>query len=216
MQSTTTLTSVKVKSTIMSVLFLAAALTVLWLGNSIRFSADPDIDLQTIELITPVIQPPPPPPPSTVREPIKITELPLQTQGSGAAIQMIEIKPQELDWEMPDSPTVMTDDVQWQPLEVNWDAIDLSQLDAMPTLLTMTRAKIPPRLARRGIKKVNVQLDILIDTEGKLTLIEIVENPHQEMVNEIKRLVRTARFTPPLKNGVPVRTRFILPLIIEL
>lgn len=199
---------VVLKSSALSLLILLAALAVLWLGHYLRPSAPAPL---TVRDITVIVPPPPPPSPPVVRQPLQITALPIQAKGKGPPLQMVEMQ-QDIEVTMPEAPDIHTEQMQWQPLTVNWDALGLNELDMMPTLLTPLRARFPRNLIRRGITSALVELEILIDKQGKVTLIAIAENPHPELENEIKRLMREARFSTPVQNGIPVRARFILPL----
>jgi len=52
----------------------------------------------------------------------------------------------------------------------------------------------------------------MIDEQGHLTLIDIVENPYSELREVIQRLIRNTRFSAPTKDNLPVRARFIWPV----
>ena len=51
-----------------------------------------------------------------------------------------------------------------------------------------------------------------IDEQGKLTLLNILENPYPELRPEIERIVRSSRFSVPTKGTAAVSARFIWPV----
>jgi len=160
------------------------------------------------------LPPPPPPPPPPVRQQVVETPLSLQVQGAGAAIPAIDVK-QKLEPIKPDMPIIDTRQSQWQSLEIDWNAFALNQLDGLPSLITPLRVKFPRSLRRQGVKGVLVKLDVVIDEQGRVSLVNIVENPHPELVAELQRLVRNSRFTTPKKDQQAVRARFIWPVDIK-
>ncbi len=200
--------SKQLSASLLSVLILSLALGTLWLGQWLTAQTDEKVEIRQLALMVP---PPPPPPPPAVQQQLVETPISLQVPGAGPSIQMAKIE-QRIDPVKPDMPAIDTSKTQWQSLEIDWNAFDLNDLDGLPALLTPLRVTLPKSLTRRGIKRVLVKLDIVIDEQGQINLINIVENPHPELISEIKRLVRDSRFTAPQKDNQPVRARFIWPV----
>ncbi|MCX7725955.1 MAG: energy transducer TonB [Chitinispirillaceae bacterium] len=48
---------------------------------------------------------------------------------------------------------------------------------------------------------------ILIDTDGKVSSIDIIKSPHQSISSEAKKVISTWRFKPAKNKGVPVKIR---------
>lgn len=190
---------------------LAAAICLLFLGYWLPDRVQETIEVREVAIAVP---PPPPPPTPVLQQNVVETPVNLQIQGSGPALQMVEVEP-NIDIAPPEIPDIVTETTQWQSLEVNWDAFDLNQLDSLPSLLTALRVNFPRSLSRQGIDEVLVRLDVVIDEEGRATLVEIVENPYPELRSEIERLVRNSRFTAPQKGNENVRARFIWPVEIK-
>ncbi|GGG55589.1 hypothetical protein GCM10011403_10870 [Pseudohongiella nitratireducens] len=188
-----------------------AALSLLFLGYWLPDQVQETIEVREVAIAVP---PPPPPPPPSVQQNVVETPVNLQIQGSGPVLQMVEVEP-NIDIAPPEIPDIVTEATQWQSLEVNWDAFDLNQLDSPPSLLTALRVNFPRSLSRQGIGEVLVRLDVVIDEEGRATLVEIVENPYPALRGEIERLVRSSRFTAPQKDNESVRARFIWPVEIK-
>lgn len=198
-------------SVLFSAVLLVAALSLLFLGYWLPDRVQDTIEVREVAIAVP---PPPPPPPPTVQQNVVETPVNLQIQGSGPVLQMVEVEP-NIEISPPEIPDIVTETTQWQSLEVNWDAFDLNQLDSLPSLLTALRVNFPRSLSRQGIDEVLVRLDVVIDEEGRATLVEIVENPYPELRSEIERLVRNSRFTAPQKENENVRARFIWPVEIK-
>lgn len=201
----------QVSASLLSVGVLSLALFTLWLGHWLPTVESDKIEIREIAMVTP---PPPPPPPPPVQQPVIDTPVTLQVQGAGPSLQMVEVQ-KRIEIKKPDMPTIDTRQTQWQALEIDWNAFDLNDLDGLPNLLSPLRITFPKSLSRRGIDRVLIKLDVVIDEQGQATLINIVENPYPELINEIKRLVRNSRFTSPQKDNQPVRARFIWPVEIK-
>ena len=161
--------------------------------------------------------PPPDPPPQVQRshvKPIPSPNLQLDVASQGAQMQL---SPTPLDWDLTKLklPEVKVDNQHasmLSSLDFSWQAFGLSDLDERPRLLTKLTTQFPESLKRRGIKKVDVQLSVMIDERGAVLLKHINHNPYPELTKSIKKLVRQARFSIPKKDGVAVRTTFNWPV----
>ena len=170
----------------------------------------------TIREVT-LAAPPPDPPPQVQRshvKPIPSPNLQLDVASQGAQMQL---SPTPLDWDLTKLklPEVKVDNLHasmLSSLDFSWQAFGLSELDELPRLLTNLSPLFPESLKRRGIKKVDVQLSVMIDEKGGVLLKRINLNPYPELTKSIKRLVSQARFSIPKKNGVAVRTTFNWPV----
>jgi len=156
---------------------------------------------------------PPPPPPSISQQQTSEPMQSLAVEGAGASIQAVKIKiNSNLSIVKPDTPSVKESAPQWQSMSVNWDAFSLNQLDGLPTLLTPVKAVLPKSLTRRGVDVFTVKLDVFIDESGKVSLIEVVQNPYPELKPAIDKIIKQSRFSAPKKEGETVRARFIWPI----
>jgi uncharacterized membrane protein YqjE len=170
----------------------------------------------TIRQVT-LAAPPPAPPPQVQRSHVKPTPSPnlqLDTTGRGAQMQL-SLKALDLDLAKLKLPEVKVTNLHTSmlsSLDFSWQAFGLSELDELPRLLTKLSPLFPESLKRRGIKKVDVQLMVMIDERGGVFLKRINLNPYPELTKSIKRLVSQARFSIPKKNGVAVRTSFNWPV----
>jgi len=185
-------------------------LLLFWLAHSSKQAPEQKIVIREVALVAP----PPPPPPPTIQQAVVETPITVQVQGAGPSIQMVTVDP-TITMRKPDIPPIAPTESKWQTLTVEWDSFELDQLDGLPVLLTPLRIKFPKSLRRQGIKSALIKLEVVIDENGHLTLIEIIENPHHQLLNEIQRLIRTSRFSAPTKDNTPVRARFIWPLAIK-
>lgn len=196
-------------ASLLSLTLLSLALLTLWIGHWLPASLPEKIEVREVALMSP---PPPPPPPP--QQPIVEAPLRVQIQGTGASIPKVEAQ-QKIEPIKPDIPAVELRQSQWQSLDIDWNTLDINQLDGLPALMTPLRMRFPRSLSRQGIKRALVKLDVVIDEKGQVTLVSIVENPHVELLPEIQRLVRNSRFTPPKKDNQAVRARFIWPVEIK-
>lgn len=200
----------KVLSSLLSLLLLALALMTLWLGHFLKNSVQNTVEIREITIALP----PPPPPTPPVQQEVVETTLTIEIQGTGASLPKIDVK-QPIDPIKPDVPTLNSQNIKWQEIEMDWDAFDLNQLDELPKLLTPLQVTLPKSLRRKGIDKVLIKLDILIDTNGQVTLINIIENPYSELTSSIQKLVNNSRFSAPSKDNEAVKARFIWPVEIK-
>ena len=193
----------------LSILVLASVLVLLWVGQLAERVIDDKIVVREIALVA---LPPPPPPSVTQAESAEPMQS-LVVQGAGAAIQAIKIKVEsKLTMVKPTTPIIKANAPKWQPMTINWDAFSLNQLDDLPRLLTPVKARLPKSLTRQGVSQFIVKLDVFIDENGKVSLIDVIENPYNELKPEIDKIVKQSRFSSPKKDGEPVRARFIWPI----
>ncbi len=158
---------------------------------------------------------PPPPPPKPISQPTKQSQptIDLNAAGKGPAIDLTK-----LTIKQPLNPMLSPPDFNHAPSDLNldlaidWQAFGLGELDSVPVLLTQIKAIFPRSLARKGIKKAKVALDVFIDEQGNITLINIKEMPDEALLDSIYKIIRTSHFSVPTKNGQPVRARFIWPV----
>lgn len=196
-------------SLLMVSLMLMFLLLSQWLGQSVS----PTLSVRKIDTLA---LPPPPPPPSPAQQSASSRDtLSVQVEGQGAQLQKMEFELPPLTMQPPSELVISAEQSQWQSLDVNWNAFDLDALDSLPTLLTPLRINLPKSLSRKGIEQVLIKLDVMIDEQGAITLIDIASNPYPELENEIQKLIRQSRFSPPQKNNEPARARFIWPIEIK-
>lgn len=82
------------------------------------------------------------------------------------------------------------------------------ELDELPQLLRRLKIRFPPNFPRR-LKKGYVRLLIHIDIDGRVSVQKVIDYSHIEFVEPIKSaVIRSARYSPPMRNGVPVRSRY--------
>lgn len=201
-----------ISPSIISSSILAGVLAILWLGHYLTKNNEPELEVRRLDF---AVTPPPPPPPQSQKV-IEQAELTLQVEGSGVEIDMADLHVEpDLEVNKPEMPQVKVTQTKWNMPEINWEGYKLSELDSKPSLLTPVKIRFPKGLKHKGITKVTVKLDVMIDEKGAVTLINIVENPYHQMDREIHRFVNASKFTAPFKQSKAVKARFIWPLVIE-
>lgn len=195
----------------LSLLLLSAALGMMWYSRQFQPLAEQKLLVRPIDLASLPV-PPSPPPPSPPQPVTNTPVLDVQVNSQSA----IQIPTPDITLAKPqlalNAPKPQVQQLQWQSLQMEINAFSLDQLDALPVLQTPLNAVFPRSLSRQGVKNVRVKLDILIDEQGKITLLDIVENPYPELKPEIERLVRNSRFSMPTKGSEAVSARFIWPV----
>ncbi|GAB2676816.1 energy transducer TonB [Aliiglaciecola aliphaticivorans] len=200
-------------SLLISIAMLSMALFIMWMSDWLKTQTDETLVVRTVSTVN--LPPPPPPPPPQQTHEVSQTDVQLNVQGEGATLPVIEFDVQSIDLLKPQEINIDPLNTQWQSLEVDWDAVGIESLDAVPTLLTPLVVDFPKSLQRRGVTKTLVKLDVMIDEEGKVTLINVASNSYPELNQEIRKLVRKSRFSPPQKDNEPARARFIWPIEIS-
>ena len=195
----------------LSLLLLTAALGLMWYARHYQPALDQQLLVRPVDIAS-LPLPPPPPPPSPPQPVSDTPVLDVQVNSSSP----VHVPAPDIQQPAPTmqlmAPQPQVQQLAWQSLQMDISAFSLDQLDALPVLQTPLNAVFPRSLSRQGIKKVLVKLDILIDEQGRLTLLDVVENPYPELRPEIERIVRSSRFSMPTKGNAAVSARFIWPV----
>lgn len=88
----------------------------------------------------------------------------------------------------------------------------LGDLDAMPTKVKTGRLRWP---STSRSKVLHAKLKVEINETGRLRLIQVVSIGDEKLRSQIPSFVRFTRFTPPTKDGKPVKAEFIWPISIK-
>lgn len=206
-----TVRQLKLQAFVLSSLLLLAALLLIAYSRTLNLPNKQQLLVRQVDIGSVPLPPPPPPPapaPTSAAEPL------LQLQLADASVSLAtppQITQPETRFNLA-APVLQTQQLNWQALDIDISALSLDQLDALPQLQTPLNASFPRSLTRKGVTAALVKLDVLIDEQGRLTLLDIVQNPYPELANEIERLVRSSRFSPPTQHGQAVSARFIWPV----
>jgi hypothetical protein len=184
----------------------------MWLGHGIAVKPEESLTIRTINISSP---PPPPPPPQAQQNQVTKTMV-LEVKGEGPQMQIIDIPRSKINLELPEAPLITSSQPNWHSLDVDWQTFGLESLDSLPTLLTPLRIKMPRSASKRDIKKIFIKLRVIIDMNGAITLLDVVENDYPELMPEINKMIRNSRFSAPMKDGEPVRASFVWPIAINL
>lgn len=203
MRATGTLIGIGVSA----LLFLAIPLTQIFT----EYDKNPD-EIDAIEIATPPPPPPPedePPPPEPEQEepppeletpppPISLDQLDMALNpGTGGELAG--------DFALP------TFDVSGQDLG-GVEIFDLGDVDSPPVPRTRIEFNYPSSAKRRGITGV-VKVEYVVDQNGRVDDINIVESPDRILSDATEDVLRRARFEPATKGGnvVKVRMRASVP-----
>lgn len=200
---------VKLRAISASVLLVATLLIGLQGASWLSSISSPELTVRQVEL---TVLPPPPPPPPKIEQAVDAPPLAITVAGAGAALPItLDLSTPQLDTVL-EAPALTQMEPQWQNVEVDWQAVSLESLDALPSLLTPVRVVFPKSLQRQGVKRVLVKLDIVIDEQGYVTLVDVAENPYPELKPQLDVLVKNSRFSAPTQHNQPVKARFIWPI----
>ncbi|WPJ94152.1 energy transducer TonB [Coraliomargarita algicola] len=88
-------------------------------------------------------------------------------------------------------------------------------LPEVPRLVNTPNFRFPPNLARRGVDKGKVIVEIDILPNGSAKLRRIVSSSHVELEEVARKIIARARFTKPMVGGVPQTVRGLFPLVLQ-
>jgi outer membrane biosynthesis protein TonB len=181
-----------------------------WLQNRPLLQPD-QVEVRSIELSAP--PPPPPPPKPQTQQQSTARAVELELAGGGASVELgtpeIDVQLQVAEPEVPE----LTSAPEWSSqLSVNWEAFGLAELDQLPQVVNSPRTVFPNALVRRGVTQATVELDVMIDEQGRVSLRGVRSNPYPELRPLIDKVVQKTRFTSPTKQGQPVRAVFTWPV----
>ncbi len=173
--------------------------------------------------------PPPPPPPPASAEPVEtppqlhldLPTLSLDVANTDAPAIKAQIS-KGLDFKMQplhfaaSTAEYGTGDGSGQPgLARGSMTFGLADLDSQPRLVSRPSVTFPASQLRRGVKEAKVVLEVLIKSNGTVTVKRVLESPHDDFTAMARSFATRARFTPPKKDGRPVNLVFKWPLILK-
>lgn len=88
---------------------------------------------------------------------------------------------------------------------------ELGDLDRRPQRLRAVTPRFPPEFSVRGYQGI-IRVRIMIDEEGDVTVMEVVESTHREAVQPVRQALSQWQFEPPVRDGRPVRATYIQPI----
>ena len=186
-----------------------------------------DTEKDSVEYRTMLMAPPPPPafiPPS---EEVSDMEIDLQPVIPKMERPVEEVPLRQLELSLapgmgvalsmgiPNIPTINGIDTLADIEKV----FNFDELLQVPTLLNgqMIRADFPRELARRGLKEARINLEILIDKTGKVTVNRIlsISFAPPRLREAAKKAASQARFSITKVNGRPVTVRGSFPMTLQ-
>jgi TonB family protein len=167
--------------------------------------------LVSVDAILPPPEPPPPEPPPPPEEEKKEDVQDLDTTPPPLSLSQLEasLNPgiggaafQAIDFDAFGVAPDITGDIR---------IFELSDLDSRPRRLSGNPPEYPLQLRIDGVEGV-VRLLIMIDENGNVTIMEVVEASHPGFVQPARQAVTTWRFEPPTVGGERVRAKYVQPI----
>lgn len=88
---------------------------------------------------------------------------------------------------------------------------DVKDLDRVPRVIKQGRLEYPFELKRERIEG-SVRLKVIIDQEGRVSVVEVVENTHRAFIKPAIDAAEASIFEPPTRNGQKVKAYYFLPI----
>ena len=208
-------TMIKLRFMLLAMATITLLVALLIMNNRRVVTHSDDLMVRPMEMVA-VLPPPPPPKQITETTPDQALKLDLRHQGQGPSLTLsktnIKIKKTQLNAPEIDN---LSPDFEFNEAAFDLSSFALNELDQQPHLMTPLNIQFTARMQSSGVKKVEVKLHVVIDTNGKVHLKNIKKNPYPELNPAIKKLVSKARFSAPQRQGKNVQAEFIWPLVLK-
>lgn len=162
------------------------------------------------------IAPPPPPPPEEEEEEEiepEVDEPPPQMDEPPPPLDLTQL-------EMAMNPGIgdaLAGAFGFSGFDVQPDAVEemeffsLKDLDEKPSLLQGVKPIYPNHLKKEKIKGV-VKMLVIVNESGNVKVVKIMSSTHPAFENPAREAAEKFKYTPPMKDGNPVKTRYVLPI----
>lgn len=204
----------------------------------------PDLEIREIELSTAEPEPPPPPPeeppPHAPPPPPALTDVPDIPDPTRVPVPKAEVP---MDVTLPVDP-FFTDlapaplpqpalatsrpapqaapkpssrpgpPVKSPPPAPAKSHYQVNELDGVPRLIRRGSTTFPTSLSRKGVTRGTVVLEVEISASGAVVVRNVVSSTHPELIPAARRVATGSRYTPPTRQGQPVRAIWRLPITI--
>jgi len=170
--------------------------------------SNPKESIVKIDVTLPLPPPPPPPPPPELEEEDEKPEM-VEEQELLTLNQLeIALNPGVGDVGIYANlkPKVGTDVI------ADMKIFDLSEVDRGPRALVRINPKYPLELIRNKIKG-RVDLWVVIDDRGRVTDYKVKSSSHLSFTRAATGVIKKWKFSPAVKDGVPVTVRKIQPFL---
>ncbi len=165
-----------------------------------------------------VAPPPPPEPPETEEpeEPERVDKAPEPPAPPPPPLDLRQI-------ELALNPGIGSAEVSFgfggfdvaQDMISSMDLFDVADLDELPRPRRIARVQVPMQMKRDRVGGT-VKFQIIIGADGRVEAIEkVVESTHRALIEPSRAALLQYVFTPPKKNGQPVRARYIFPVEVK-
>lgn len=180
----------------LSVALVLVLLLIISLDNMFE---QPNPELVTYREIE-IQPPPPPPPPPQVASPSRSGAARLDLRA--AADSPVELVIGKLDVDVAAGQLTGLGQGDWgEGIGIGFDGFSLDDLDAVPAVIGQPPFAYPEDLTEQGIDTFVVYVHVVIDKEGRTSLIDILENPYPSSNAQLERFVNGIRWTPPTLGG---------------
>lgn len=161
------------------------------------------------ELAAAVLPPPPPPsdPPPPPPEPEEETPPELDTKPPMPTLEQMELSLNPGTGGDLSLGLGVDLNFQTESAEQMMDLFGFDELDEIPHVIRRGRDNYPQKLYRRGVEGY-VELLIFIDPSGRVEVREVLGYSHREFIAPAKSGAASTRFSPPMRNGQPVRAQY--------
>jgi len=155
--------------------------------------------------------PPPPPPENTPPPPPPPPDLPrLQIELDSVAPAVKASLDRDLDLRLN-----RTEFAPRQEAPLAQMTFASADLDSQPKLVNKPTVTFPASQKQAGVSQAKVVLEVLISSNGKVSVKRVLESPHEDFSAMARAFATRALFTPPKKDGRPVNALFRWPLLLK-
>lgn len=162
-----------------------------------NLSTIPDLDVPAVPLATMVVDP-------------RLAVDPFFTDQAPAAMPS-QPRPKVSKVGKPSTPTRTKPRVNSRPQQKS--EYSLSELDQKPRLLRNPSVSFPRSIKNAKSGRVTVRVAIL--PSGKTQFVAVVSSTHKQLIPAARRIANGSRFTPPTRQGKPVKVVMSWPITIK-
>lgn len=89
------------------------------------------------------------------------------------------------------------------------------ELDEVPRLVREGRFRYPPN-SPRGRGEAFVRMLVYVEADGRISVQKVIDYSHKEFIEAATRMAEGSRFSPPMRQGQAVRSKYEWPIRIPL
>jgi len=172
--------------------------------------------IESVDLAAPPPPPPPEEPPPPPPEPEEPPPPELKTPPPMPSLEQLELSLNPGTGDLSIGVGLGMDvDFSTESMDQLEQLFGFGELDEIPRLVREGRFSYPPN-SPRGRGEAFVRLLVYVEKDGRVLVQQVVDYSHQVFVEAATRMAEGSRFSPPMRKGQAVRSKYVWPIRIPL